>query len=85
MITREAATVDLNGVIANVHPVMTALARGVPISLLMDLADPAGPDSRTVLSTEVADLGWLRDLAFPTAAAAAEPSAESGVSDRATG
>jgi hypothetical protein len=77
---RDAATVDLNGVIATVHPVMTALAQGVPISLLMDLADPAGPDSRTVLATEVADLGWLRDLAFPAAAGDAP-----GVSDRATG
>jgi hypothetical protein len=57
---------------------MTALAQGVPISLLMDLADPAGPDSRTVLATEVADLGWLRDLAFPAGDAP-------GVSDRATG
>ena len=82
---RDTTPVDQEGVIATVHPVMAALSKGVPLTLLMDLADPAGPDSRTVLSTEVADLGWLRDLAFPTAAAAAEPSAESGVSDRATG
>jgi len=47
------------------HPVMTALARRVPITLLMDLADPAGPDSRNIPSTEIADLSWLRDLAFP--------------------
>jgi hypothetical protein len=64
---------------------MAALSRGVPLTLLMDLADPAGPDSRTVLSTEVADLGWLRDLAFPTAVPAAGLSAEAGVSDRAAG
>ena len=55
--------------------VMTALARGIPLTLLVDLADPAGPDSRHVLSTEVADLDWLRDLAYPSRE----------VSDRATG
>jgi hypothetical protein len=44
---------------------MTALARRVPLTLLMDLADPAGPDSRDIGATEVADLTWLRDLAFP--------------------
>lgn len=47
------------------HPVMTALAAGVPLSLLADLAAPAGPDSRRIYDTETADLSWLRDLAFP--------------------
>ena len=47
------------------HPVMTALATGVPLSLLADLADPAGPDSRHIYDTETADLSWLRGLAFP--------------------
>ena len=50
------------------HRVLTALARGIPVSLLVDLLDPAGPDSRTVLATETADLGWLRDLAYPAVA-----------------
>ena len=75
---RDTVAADLTGVIATVHPVMAALASGVPLTLLMDLADPAGPDSRTVLATEVADLGWLRDLAFPMAV-------PDEVSDRATG
>jgi len=47
------------------HPVMAALAAGVPLTLLLDLADPSGPDSRTIVATEVADLSWLRDLAYP--------------------
>lgn len=45
-------------------PVMSALSRHVPVTLLMDLADPAGPDSRRILATEIADMSWLRDLAF---------------------
>lgn len=48
------------------HPVMAALAARVPLTLLADLADPAGPDSRRILASEVADLSWLRDLAYPT-------------------
>jgi hypothetical protein len=80
---RDTAAVDVSRVIPTVHPVMAALSRGIPITLLLDLAEPAGPDSRAVLSTEVADLSWLRDLAFPPSVApsAADPS----VSDRATG
>jgi hypothetical protein len=46
---------------------MAALAAGVPLTLLLDLADPSGPDSRTIVATEVADLSWLRDLAYPDA------------------
>jgi hypothetical protein len=46
---------------------MAALAAGVPLTLLADLVDAAGPDSRTILATEVADLSWLRDLAYPGA------------------
>ena len=48
------------------HPVMAALAARVPLTLLLDLADPAGPDSRHVLATEVADLSWLGELAYPS-------------------
>ena len=80
---RDTSPADLEGVMSTVHPVMAALAQGVPLTLLMDLADPSGPDSRTVLATEVADLGWLRDLAFPEPGPA--PTGTGGVSDRATG
>jgi hypothetical protein len=69
---RDSRPVDVRPVIAGAspvaHPAMTALARGIPLTLLMDLLDAAGPDSRTVLATETADLGWLRDLAYPGAA-----------------
>jgi hypothetical protein len=54
--------------------VMTALAAGVPLTLLADLADPAGPDSRHILATETADMAWLHGLAFP----AVEPEAGAG-------
>jgi hypothetical protein len=42
-------------------PVMQLLARGVPVTLLLDLADPAGPDSRAILAAEPAptDPIWL--------------------------
>ena len=79
--------VDVMPVIAGAppaHPVMTALARGIPVTLLMDLLDPSGPDSRTVLATETADLGWLRDRAYPGAAAVSGPGSPE-VSGRAAG
>ena len=50
----------------NAHPVMTALARHVPLTLLADLYDEAGPDSRAIHARELGDLSWLRDLAYPT-------------------
>lgn len=88
MIVRDWVAADVMPVIAGAspaaHPVMTALARGIPVTLLMDLLDPAGPDSRAVLATETADLGWLRDLAYP----AGPPKADDGspeVSGRAAG
>lgn len=56
----------------NAPPVMAALAAGVPLTLLADLADPAGPDSRHIFATESADLSWLRDLAYPGPLAEAE-------------
>lgn len=34
------------------HPVMALLGQGVPLSLLLDLADPAGPPSREILEQE---------------------------------
>ena len=50
---------------AQTHPVMTALARHIPLTLLMDLGEPAGPDSRHALAHETADVSWLSGLAFP--------------------
>jgi hypothetical protein len=44
---------------------MAALAAHLPLTLLVDLADPAGPDSRHILATETADLSWLGELAYP--------------------
>lgn len=69
--------VDMCRVVTPSERVLRALARGIPLTLLADLADPAGPDSRHVYATETADLGWLRDLAYPTTS--------TGVSDRAVG
>ena len=34
----------------------------VPLSLLLDLADPAGPDSAGHFVHEPADLSWLRPV-----------------------
>jgi hypothetical protein len=34
------------------HPLMTALSRGLPISLLIDLIDPAGPRSQEMFERE---------------------------------
>ena len=35
-----------------IFPIMKLLESGVPISLLLDLADPAGPDSMAVNAVE---------------------------------
>ncbi len=44
-------------------PVMELLGANFPLSLIMDLAMPAGPHSRELLNTEPADDGsWLDDL-----------------------
>lgn len=42
-------------------PVMSMLARRVPLTLLLDLADPAGPDSQAINSVErpPGDVIWL--------------------------
>lgn len=53
-------------------PVMTALARRIPLTLLLDLADPDGPDSARILAAETADLSWMAGLAFPRAEQPAE-------------
>lgn len=41
---------------------MTALARRVPLTLLLDLAAPTGPDSARIHARETADLSWLAGL-----------------------
>lgn len=41
---------------------MSVLAAGIPLSLLVDLADEAGPDSARILRREVADTSWLDGL-----------------------
>jgi hypothetical protein len=35
------------------HPVMAVLASGVPLTLLLDLLRPDGPDSRRIYLTEL--------------------------------
>jgi hypothetical protein len=44
------------------HPVMAALAAGCPLTLLIDLTDARGPDSRRIMAQEHADLSWLKGL-----------------------
>jgi hypothetical protein len=34
------------------HPIMTLLASGVPLTLLLDLQHPAGPDSQVIYLLE---------------------------------
>jgi hypothetical protein len=34
------------------HPIMTMLATGVPLTLLLDLQHPAGPDSQVIYLLE---------------------------------
>lgn len=44
------------------HPVMAALAAGCPLSLLFDLTQSPGPDSKHIMRREHADMSWLRGL-----------------------
>ncbi len=39
--------------------VMDLLAAGIPLSLLMDLADEGGPQSRDLVEHESGDASWL--------------------------
>ncbi|MGZ4637555.1 MAG: hypothetical protein ACXV2J_00690 [Actinomycetes bacterium] len=55
------------------HPVMAALATGCPLTLLVDLADPHGPDSRRIMAREHADMAWLAGLHHEAAVAADAP------------
>jgi hypothetical protein len=45
-----------------VHPVMAALAAGCPLTLLIDITEAHGPDSRRILAREHADMSWLKGL-----------------------
>ena len=40
----------------SVSAVMRLLASGVPLTLLLDLLDPAGPDSRSIMRAEACPL-----------------------------
>jgi hypothetical protein len=44
------------------HPVMAALAARCPLTLLIDLTDSHGPDSKRIMAREHADMSWLRGL-----------------------
>jgi hypothetical protein len=59
------------------HPVMVALARRVPLTLLLDLASPAGPGSARIHARETADLSWLAGLPGSVAPAAASQDGQS--------
>lgn len=41
---------------------MAALAAGCPLTLLIDLTDSRGPDSKRIMAREHADMSWLRGL-----------------------
>ena len=41
---------------------MVALADGCPLTLLIDLTDARGPDSKRIMAREHADMSWLRGL-----------------------
>ena len=53
------------------HPVMVALASRVPLTLLLDLASPDGPESARIHARETAALSWLDGLPGSVAPAAA--------------
>lgn len=64
MIKNRGTAVD-RGIVTSLqpHPLMAVLAAGVPLTLLVDLADADGPDSARIFRREVADLSWLTGLA----------------------
>lgn len=47
------------------HPLMTALGRGLPISLLVDVIDPNGDRARSKCSTEKASQRTTKSAALP--------------------
>lgn len=50
-------SLDIEGLVRRTNDL---LAAGVPLTLLMDLTDPAGPHSQALFTDEVGDLSWLR-------------------------
>lgn len=41
---------------------MAWLGAGIPLTLVLDLLDEAGPQSATILADEPADLRWLEQV-----------------------
>ncbi len=58
---------------------MTALSRRVPLTLLLDLVSPTGPESARIYARETADLSWLVGLPDSVAPTAAVPDLRSNV------
>jgi hypothetical protein len=58
------------------HPVMVALADGCPLTLLIDLTDSRGPDSKRIMAREHADMSWLRGLGQPADVASVTATAQ---------
>ena len=56
----QAAPVPAQAVRARPAAAAALLAAHVPLSLLMDLADPAGPRSSDLLAAEPGSADWLR-------------------------
>jgi hypothetical protein len=71
------------------HPVMAALAAGCPLTLLIDLTDSHGPDSKRIISREHADMSWLRGLGrttdTTTSGSRVDPARVDGAEDRRRG
>jgi hypothetical protein len=51
---------------------MAALASGCPLTLLIDLTDARGPDSKRIMAREHADMSWLQGLGLTAAPPVAE-------------
>lgn len=57
--TTQRRAADLSALVARTQALLDGR---VPLSLLLDLADPRGPRSAALYQDEVADCGWLRAL-----------------------
>jgi hypothetical protein len=60
------------------HAVMVALANGCPLTLLIDLTDSRGPDSKRIMAREHADMSWLRGLGLAADIATVATAQETG-------
>lgn len=63
----------------NVSPVMRLLAAGIPLTLLLDLAHPDGPDSRGILARERRERDEAARRAPDPAATRFTPTVRAGV------